>query len=330
MTTASRTLSAHRVSVWEGVCSAVDAGCADDPPMLRAVRRLVDAEGRAENPFRLLPFPVLGALTGDPDAALPVCVLSALWWAGAEALDDLMDGQFDARGIGMTASEAMVAATVCLTLLPQTLIARLGLGAEHEGVWTCELTASGLRCAGGQLDDVGTSGGGGLSWRRVMAAYAGKTGAPYARDAVLSASLAGAGSDELRGWRAFGELFGVLRQLANDRAASTAREDTDLANGTRTLLLAYAAETLMPAESAALLDAHARAREEPGARDVVWNRLRRPDVTAGYNRRIAGIHRHLSALLEQLVRPSDHRERLQWLVDASAGAALLTARDGVV
>ncbi|MFJ9007909.1 polyprenyl synthase [Streptomyces canus] len=287
------------------------------------------AEERTENPFRLLPLPVLGALTGDPDAALPVCVLSALWWAGAEALDDLMDGEFDARGVGMTASQTMVAATVCLTLLPQTLIGRIGLGAERERFWTRELTASGMRCAGGQLDDVDSSGV--LSWRRVMVGYAGKTGAPYARDAVLSATLAGAGagSEELRGWRVFGELFGVLRQLANDRAASTAREDADLANGTWTLLLAYAAETLTPAELAALLDAHARAPDEPAARDAVWNRLRRPDLMAGYNRRITGIHRRLSALLHQLARPSHHREQLRRLVDASATTALLTVGDGV-
>jgi len=41
---------------------------------------------------RLFGVAVLGSQGEDPRLALPVAVTSLLWWAGAEALDDLADG----------------------------------------------------------------------------------------------------------------------------------------------------------------------------------------------------------------------------------------------
>jgi geranylgeranyl pyrophosphate synthase len=191
------------------------------------------------------------------------------------------------------------------------------------------MTRAALRSAGGQLDDVAAAAEGVFSWRRVMVGYSGKSGSAYARDAVMAAGLAGAGPVRLRGWRAFGRMFGVLRQLANDRAPRTAQEDADLANGTRTLMLAHAVETLPAAQSRVLVEAFAGARHDRAAREAVWTRLRRPDMAGGYDMRITVLADRASTLLEELAPPTDHRDLIQWMINVSADRARLTADGGV-
>ncbi|MGW3464963.1 polyprenyl synthetase family protein [Streptomyces olivaceoviridis] len=306
----------------DAVESAVHLACASQPALEHAVLRLLAIDASAASPFRLLPMPVLGALSGDPEPALPICVLSRLWWAGAETLDDLMDGEFDLRESGLTRSAVTVASTACLTVLPQAVIGQQRFPVELEAAWNRELAEATMCSANGQLDDVDPSGDL-LSWKQTIVSYAGKTGAAYARDVAMAASLAGAGTEELRGWRAFGRLFGVLRQTANDRSALTVEQDSDLANGTRTLLLAYAVETLPSEASQALLEAHARTRQDTAARRAVWEMLRRPEVAAGYNGRVDSIRWRLSTLLEQLAPPSRHRDVLQWMINVSAETSRL-------
>jgi geranylgeranyl pyrophosphate synthase len=321
-------LLARQRTLGAEVRSAARLACRDTEPLRRAVLRLLDIDKSDESPFRLLAFPVLGALTGDPGPALPVCVLSRLWWAGVEVLDDVMDGEFDALTAGLTTAEATIASTACITLLPQDVVSRQGLPAALEAAWTREMTRAALRSAGGQLDDVAAAEGV-FSWRRVMVGYSGKSGSAYARDAVMAAGLAGAGPEQLRGWRAFGRMFGVLRQLANDRAPRTAEENTDLANGTRTLMLAHAVETLPAAQSQVLVEAFAGARHDQAAREAVWTRLRQPDLASGYDMRITVLQDRVSTLLEELAPPSDHRDLIQWMINMSADHAKLTAAGGV-
>ena len=81
--------------------AAVGSACLHHPSLRRIVEAIVlKAEagyreaGAAGFPqFRLFGMAVLGALTGDPRPAAPVCAAARLWWAGAEALDDLTDRQ---------------------------------------------------------------------------------------------------------------------------------------------------------------------------------------------------------------------------------------------
>ncbi|MFD5563405.1 hypothetical protein [Kitasatospora griseola] len=65
----------------------------DHPGLADAATGLLAADGGGRSPFRLLGMAVPGALTGDPRPAATVCAVSRLWWAEAEALDDLADGQ---------------------------------------------------------------------------------------------------------------------------------------------------------------------------------------------------------------------------------------------
>ncbi|WP_107436227.1 polyprenyl synthetase family protein [Streptomyces hyaluromycini] len=309
------------------VRSAVRTACAGSPALERSVLALLAADTSAVSPLRLLALPVYGALAGEMEPALPVCLLSRLWWAGAEVLDDVMDGEFDPRAAGLSPSAVTVASTACLTLLPQEVISEADLPGSLKASFAQELNRTTIEAADGQLTDMAQDAGHG-SWRRTMTGYVGKTGAAYGRDAAMAALLAGRTGEEVHGWRVLGRLFGVLRQTANDRAPLTADLDTDLANGTPTLLLAYALETLPPPEAAALGRARAAATRDAGARGAVWERLRRPDVAVGYDRRIATLHNRLSLLLHQLAAPSPHRDVIQWMADVSAASSRLCNQDG--
>ncbi|MGW0576958.1 polyprenyl synthetase family protein [Streptomyces sp. NPDC002920] len=318
----------HQRQLAPAVNSAVRTACADAPELERAVLALLETDASSGSPFRLLALPVHGALTGDVEPAVPVCVLSRLWWAGAEILDDVMDGQFDPRTAGLSAAAVTVASTACLTLLPQEIIVRQRFPDELKAAFGRELNRATIESADGQLADVAQDTTSDF-WKRTMTGYAGKTGAAYGRDAAMAAMLAGRTEQEVRGWRVFGRLFGVLRQTANDRAPATAEQDADLANGTPTLLLAYALETLPPAEAEELGRAHAHAPRDAHARGAVWDRLRRPDVAAGYDRRIATLRQRSYELLQQLAAPSPHRDVIQWMVGVSAESSQLTDQDGI-
>ncbi|MEV0185817.1 polyprenyl synthase [Streptomyces sp. NPDC050625] len=300
----------------------------DDHPVLAdAVARLLHSDRSKASVSRLLPFPVLGALGGDPDRALPLAVASRIWWTGAEVFDDLADGQYNAASTGLSTAQASIASAACLALVPLTVLDQYALPPHLRSSWGRECVDSSLHAAEGQLADVSAESGF-PSWATVMRTYAGKSGAPYARDAVMAAQLAGAGEELLRGWRAFGRLFGVVRQLANDRAAESAETDEDLINGTPTLLLAHAAESAAgTAEWDTLTSLRVRARHDPAARVAFGEWLNTPDVSVTYNQRIRSVHRHMCLLLEKLAPPSEDRDLIRWMLEASAKASRLGATE---
>jgi heptaprenyl diphosphate synthase len=311
---------AKRDSVHDATIAAVDLACEPDSRLREAVHRLVDSDASGSSVFRLLPFAVLGALGQEVDAAVAVCVPSRLWWVGAQALDDLMDGHFDCAAVGLTTAEATIASITCISLLPQLVIPHLNVPAAVVGAWARETLDASLRAASGQFDDV-SAGEDDVSWRRVIKGYAGKSGAPYARDVAMTAMLALAGADEVRGWRAFGNLFGVLRQLANDRVPRAAEHDEDLANGTPTLLLAQLLETAEPHQRAELVALRARATEDVTARLAMRDRMMTSAVHESYQHRVHLLRRQCSALLSRLAPPSEHRDLIAWMVATSAGNA---------
>ncbi|MFI5998781.1 polyprenyl synthase [Streptomyces sp. NPDC051362] len=248
---------------------------------------------------------------------MPVAMLSRVWWTGAEIFDDLVDGDFDPGEVGLSDAQAGIASAACLMLVPQAMIEQQDLPDRLKAAWSQEFAVGSLSAAEGQLDDV-SAGTGALSWAAVMRIYAGKSGAPYGRDAAMTAMLANVDEAAVRGWRAFGRLFGVLRQLANDRASATTEGDKDLANGTRTLLLALAVEEADAREAQALKALSIDAMGDPEARVVLRQRLGRSRIVADYNRRVGVIHRRLSGLLAALAQPSEYRDLIQWMVDVSA------------
>jgi geranylgeranyl pyrophosphate synthase len=322
-----RLLSDRRETVTTALASELGSLADDHPLLVEAVRRLLDSDGSVHNVFRLLPFPVLGALFSDQDAALPVVVFSRLWWTGAEVFDDIADGDFDAGVVGVSAAQASIASVACLALMPQEMIARQDVPAALRSAWAAEFAAGSLSAAEGQLDDVShdmdTN-----TWTAAMRIYTGKSGTPYGRDCAMTALLAGVDDSAVRGWRAFGRLFGVLRQMANDRVAGTPDTRDDLANGTLTLLLALAVEQADVAEAGSLDVLRARARTDLSARRELREHLDGHEVVKAYQGRVDAIHRKLTALLEALAAPSEHRDLIQWMVNESAAGARLTESAG--
>ncbi|MGW7047830.1 hypothetical protein ACWGDT_35110 [Streptomyces avermitilis] len=320
-------LLAQQLSISASLRPTLDRLAEGQPSLAAAVGRLLDSDGSTSSPFRLLPFPILGAFALDEDLALPVATLSRVWWTGAEVFDDLADGEFDAADVGLTSAQASTASTACLVLVPQAMIEQLGLPERLRSAWSQELLAGSLSAAEGQLEDL-SAGRGAMSWAAVMRTYAGKSGAAYGRDAAMTAMLASADEVVIRGWRAFGKLFGVLRQLANDQASASATVDKDLANGTWTLLLALAVEGASTREAAVLEDLRVHAMNDLSARTALRRRLARSDILDAYKQRVGAIHRRLSNLLAEIAEPSEHRDLMQWMVDVSALDARSTAAAG--
>ncbi|MFE1318329.1 hypothetical protein [Kitasatospora phosalacinea] len=138
----------------------------------------------------------------------------------------------------------------------------------------------------------------------------------------MAARLATGHPVHLRAWRTFGELFGVMRQLANDAPYQDALLDADLANGTLTLLLADALENASPSEHRHLLHLRARARQEPHARTELRAALRTAQTVGTYTDRITALRRQACTLLDRLAPASPYRDLLHSLLHTSARQAL--------
>ena len=297
---------------------AVDTVCGHDSRLSRLIVALLNREPSPAH--RLLSLVVLAALTGDPEPALPVCLASRLWWAGVSALDDLVDGQADGDP-DLSPQQIMVAATACIAL-PQAVLSLRQVPGQLRRDWEPEMTRASVAAAEGQLAEQ-------LpeteepSWARAMASYRDKNGAAYARDAVIAARLAAGDPASLRGWRAFGSMFGVLRQLRNDHNAAAPEADEDLANGVFTLELAHALESAAPDRRACLRALTAHARHDTAARARLRAALAEPDAAQSYGRKIQAMGNQARMLLNELAVPSPHRELLHhWIHDAATGAAL--------
>ena len=312
-------LLANRDQITAAVRPAIVVACGANTQLCGAASILVDADPSQECVFRLLPFAFAGR---DSTTPLLVGVISRVWWAGAETFDDLTDRSFDADALGLSRTEALLTSTACITLLPLAILRRQYLPPALELGLSHELTDTSLHAANGQLDDVSGSSDSPL-WRRVVRSYVGKSGAPYGRDLAMTALLNGEGPGEVRAWRLFGQLFGILRQMANDRYALSSPDNEDFRNGTRTLLLANAVDYLPAAERADLIALHTQARHCANARQALLQRLTSAQIAATYDGRIRAIHQKLSVLLSQLLVPSDRRDLAQWMITSSAVAASL-------
>jgi hypothetical protein len=284
---------------------------------LHRLLRVLGANPQAEIParHRLLPLAIHGALTGDPSPAVSVCVVSTLWWAGAELLDDLADQPSAANSVA-----DMVVGIACLSAVPQLFIESLGLPAELRSQWSAELSQSSLRAAEGQIGDLAREPAS-LTWQRVMVSYSGKTGAAYERDAAMTCQLVGLEDEQTKGWRAFGRVFGVLRQLSNDHVHVAPELDEDLANGTPTLLLAHALGVASPGTRLRILQLRQAALRDLSSREGLRRLLNEPEFQEGYRQRLLAMRREAGSLLDLLTDPSEHRELIHFWIDAGVAAS---------
>jgi hypothetical protein len=293
--------------------AAVDTICGPGSRLSRLIMALVNREpGQAHRLFSLM---VLAAVTGDPEPALPVCLVSRLWWAGVDALDDLVDGQAGGDP-DMSPQQVMVAATACIALA-QAVPGLWPVPGRVRRDWEREITRANAAAAQGQLaEQLGETDE--PSWAQAMASYRDKNGAAYARDAVMAARLATDDPAALRGWRAFGSVFGVLRQLRNDREVPSPADDEDLANGVFTLELSHALENAAPERRASLQVLRARARHDTAARARLRRALAEPDLAQPYGTKIQSMGNRARLLLDELAAPSPHRALLHHWVSITA------------
>jgi geranylgeranyl pyrophosphate synthase len=295
---------------------SVDTICGPGSRLSRLIMALVNRE--PSQVHRLLSLIVLAALTGDPEPALPVCLVSRLWWAGVDALDDLVDGQAG-RDPDLSPQQVMVGATACIAL-PNAVPGLWPVPGQVRLDWEQEITRASVAAAEGQLAEQLTEPEE-PSWARAMASYRDKNGAAYARDAVMAARLATDDPAALRGWRAFGSVFGVLRQLRNDCDVPSVADDEDLANGVFTLELAHALENAAPDRRASLRELRGQARHDTAARARLRRALAEPDLAQPYGTKIQAMGNRARLLLDELAPPSPQRAMLHHLVGITAATA---------
>ncbi|MDQ0808372.1 hypothetical protein QFZ63_000086 [Streptomyces sp. B3I7] len=317
-------LLAREEEVTASVRDAIDRLSCRQPALAQVIADLIDDDLSTTSIFRMLPFPIIGSLSGRPESVVPLMAASRLWWVGAEIFDDLADGEYDAKESGPSPSQASVGSAACLTAIPLDLLDHQMVPDCFRAAWASEMIDSSLRAAEGQLADL-SSLTAPPSWAAVMKSYAGKTGAPYARDAAMTAQLAGVDDEAVRGWRNFGRLFGVLRQLTNDRCRPNSPEiDVDMTNGTRTLLFAHATEVVSGSSEAEKLRAlYAEAQRNPEVHEELREYLSQSSISVSYNDRVYAIYRRLCILLDYLAPQSADRDLIRWMLNDSVDAALL-------
>jgi hypothetical protein len=291
----------------------VDTLCGHGTRLSRLIMALVNQKPSPAH--RLLSLTVLGALTGDPEPAVPVCLVSRLWWAGVDALDDLVDGQAGGDS-DLSPQQVMVAAAACIAL-SQAVPGVFRVPGKIRREWHLEIARANAATVEGQLAEhlAETEE---PSWARAMRSYRDKNGAVYGRDVAMAARLATDDRAALRGWRAFGSAFGVLRQLRNDRQVPPPADDVDLANGVFTLELAHALETAMPERRASLQSLRTQAKYDPAARTRLRCLLAEPDLSQAYGRKVRAMAGRARLLLNELATPSPHRDLLHHWVQISA------------
>jgi hypothetical protein len=275
---------------------------------------------------RMFALAVAGAQGTDPGTVLPVSVISALWWAGAEAIDDAADDLVHNAEPGAAMAEIPPGVTN-LILLPLRCLRSAGFDAELTGELVHDLVDSCMLAAEGQLADTARDQ---RWWSRpdVLVGYLGKTGAAYGRDAVMATRIACAKAGHttdagvLEGWREFGQIFGILRQLHNDYVPDlTPAQDPDLLNATPTLWMTHAYAVTPPERRDRLASLRIEARTDGSARAKLHGFLRSPAVLASYGTDIHTLHRAACELLDRLAEPGQYRDALRDALDRSAQLA---------
>ncbi|MFF3517221.1 polyprenyl synthetase family protein [Streptomyces sp. NPDC002573] len=285
-----------------------------------AVRDAVDRLLRHQPmkyPLSVLPLLVHGAETGSAEPALPLSAVHVLWWTSACYLDDLADGQGAALPAGLGLHEALLAAIVTGHLLPLQVLESPAVPAAVRPALTAELLECGMTAAEGQMDDMrkntGEAGRG-----TVLAAYRGKSGAPFAMITAMAAILSGARTERIRLWREFGDVFGILWQIFNDYEDLASGRHEDLLNGTVTYALACALEEASPGERQRILALHAGARTSDEARSDLAALLLGPSALAYCEKDLGEFRDTAYRLLDELGGDEAHVSVLRGLVDQTS------------
>ncbi|MDH6224064.1 polyprenyl synthetase family protein [Streptomyces sp. MJP52] len=275
-------------------------------------------------PLSVLPLAVHGAETGDPEPALPLAVVHLLWWTAACRLDDLADAEAAGAGPAPSGHEAVLTTLAAGSLLPLRLLDSPRLPAPVRPVLTAEFTACGLAAVAGQLADLRGCTSDVPRREAVLAAYRGKSGAPFAMITAMASLLAGAEPERTLLWREFGDLLGILWQLFNDQEDITSGRHEDLRNGTVTHLLACAHEAASPADSARLHCLRAAARTSPQARAELLELLLSGPALEGFRQDLETYRSRSHGVLDRLSGRDPYASCLYDLIGQASRLSLRT------
>ncbi|WP_426565492.1 hypothetical protein ACPPVT_03460 [Angustibacter sp. McL0619] len=294
--------------------------CAEFPDLLAAATRLCAVHRTRVPPARFLAVVLARAAGLSGSCSEAAMVTSAIWWAGAETLDDLADEDFAPDVYGLRSAQAMLAGVSCLTWLPYQVLVRMAPDRRTRDGWLAELASTSMHCAQAELLDVTAQAE--SSWGSVIRVYHGKTGAPYGRDLAITALAGGLDRRRVRAWRTLGGLFGVLRQLANDEADTRSADPADLRHGTWTLRLAHLVEAVDSAQRPVVLALRQDAMRDAAAAQRLRALMAEPAVSADFTRRVRVMGRQALSLVDDLSSPGDDQDLANLLVRSTVAAAL--------
>lgn len=217
---------------------------------------------------------VYAAICGDAAPALPLMVAAYLLWAGIDLLDAAMDDDPLPEWQGCRPAEISLAAITLISAMTPLALATLGAPPVTVVAMQQTLARGLLAMSAGQQRDVAMAGGAAVTVGAVEASVMGKSGEGMAMLAALASQFAGAPEVDVATYAEMGRALGTARQLQSDcHDLFVNAHSRDLANGTRTLPIAWQLQGLTGDERDHFLALLERARVEPAARDEVRARL---------------------------------------------------------
>lgn len=241
-----------------------------------ALRGLATWEGGPGWVFFLhLPLLVHGAISGDPDPAMPVARATTLLYLGMDILDDLADGDESEHWAGHAPAEINLVGITFVAALPQLAILEADVPADRLVVLQRTIAVAGLRMSAGQQLDLGQAGAGELTAAEVAAAAAGKTGEQCALFARLAAELAGAPARVVASYAQMAHAYGMALQVLEDCHTLFERpRSRDLSSGIRSFPIAWQLQRLVGRERDRFVDLLDQARADEDAQEQVRRELK--------------------------------------------------------
>lgn len=316
-------MDGHAVALSYAIDEAVDT-ISDCAPLLTASTLSCLMAQREPQVLRdrLFAVAVLGSTRGIPGTALPVSVLSALTWASAAA-----SARFDevtSNGHPTAPVRTTTESVSNLALLSMRYLDSLRVPQRLKWQWSQDVVRSSLAATEELLTKNRRH-----SWEvtrtDAIATCLGRSGNAYGRDALMAARVQA--SEAAEDWRKFGLQYGLLHQLRDNSAGVPPEEDSDLAGGVPTLLLAHAFTQATPARRVELVHLRLAAMHDLSARAVLRELLNAERVVDSYRSDIIGLHRQACQRLGALCGDNEFRAVLRAELDISVQRAVPKSRE---
>jgi hypothetical protein len=213
---------------------------------------------------------VYAAVTGDDTLVAPLTVAACLLWSGIDLLDAVMDGDPLPDWRGYRPAAISLAAVTLISAVAPLALATLDAPPATVVAMQQTLCRGLLAMSAGQQRDVAMAGSDIATVEAVEAAVIGKSGEGLAMLAALAAQFGGAEAEDVAAYAGMGRALGTARQLQSDcYDLFVDTHSKDLANGTRTLPIAWRLQNLAGDERDQFVTLLDRARIDPAARDDV-------------------------------------------------------------